>query len=149
MSGERSSGSAVPWPAVATAVAVVGGLFLYWTPLKSSRPQSPPGRPMRSLGAQDVDARLWQDPLSVADAHQAELAWYAEKKQVDPIETQLHALSTIRSAIRERVRASRERDSDRKDNDRSSARAEDRASPLLVLPVMVVGGAHADLAERR
>jgi hypothetical protein len=57
------------WPTiVGLGTALVLGL-LTLPPLDSSRPPSAKTQPLETIGEQDVDARLWQDPLTAAEGH--------------------------------------------------------------------------------
>jgi hypothetical protein len=61
---DQKSESIIPWPAVVALVAMIGGAYWYLDPLTSSRPRVDPRQSSQSLNAQDVDSRLWQDPVA-------------------------------------------------------------------------------------
>jgi hypothetical protein len=63
----------LPWPAIMAALAAVGGVFLYLNPLETSRPAERTGFQLNLDRSQDVDARLWQDPLRTATEHEAQV----------------------------------------------------------------------------
>ena len=60
----------VSWPIpVGLIVAIATGFLIYQTPLKSSRPGSTESARQPALQEQQVQARLWQDPLAAAEEH--------------------------------------------------------------------------------
>ncbi|MDQ6735650.1 MAG: hypothetical protein M3Z35_16295, partial [Nitrospirota bacterium] len=60
----------VSWPIpVGLIVALAAGFLIYQTPLKSSRPGSTESERQPALQEQQVQARLWQDPLAAAEEH--------------------------------------------------------------------------------
>jgi hypothetical protein len=63
----------LPWPAIMAALAAVGGVFLYLNPLETSRPTERTGFQLNLDRPQDVDARLWQDPLRTATEHETQV----------------------------------------------------------------------------
>ena len=63
----------LPWPAIMAALAAVGGVFLYLNPLETSRPAERTGFQLNLDSPQDVDARLWQDPLRTATEHETQV----------------------------------------------------------------------------
>jgi hypothetical protein len=112
----------LPWPAIAAALVAVGGVFLYLNPLQTSRPTQA-GFPVRfNRDLQDVEARLWQDPLRTTAEHETQVQ---SQKDVS-VENSLHVVE----ALRERLRSP----------DSSSS---------LVLAVMIQGGSYAEYSESR
>ena len=63
---EESKGS---FPVFLVLAAVVGGLWLYQGPLKSSRPVDGDRQKLHSIGDKRVQSRLWEDPFDVVQAH--------------------------------------------------------------------------------
>jgi hypothetical protein len=63
----------LPWPAIAAALVAVGGVFLYLNPLETSRPAERTGLHLSFNHPQDVDARLWQDPLRTTAEHETQV----------------------------------------------------------------------------
>ncbi|HEX8280853.1 MAG TPA: hypothetical protein VF551_05720, partial [Chthoniobacterales bacterium] len=126
---ESKSGLSIPWANItALFIAVVGGLTLLFDPLVSSRPQKG-SRPLGTTAEQDVDARLWQDPLRVAVEH-FEKAVQAEKENV----------------------FARSDEKVRKLSDHLAANAavlEPDRKRILILPVAIPGGPYAENNERR
>lgn len=124
---ESKAGSSIPWANVtALLVAVAGGLSLLIEPLVSSRPQkgSPP---VAVSGAQDVDARLWQDPLRVAIEDFQKSAAGNRPELIARIDQHLRDL---RTGIPKR---------------RGSA----DYPRLIILPVLIPGGPYSEDNERR
>jgi hypothetical protein len=70
MSESQGSGTTIPWPALFAAFTAVGGLFYWLIPVVSQRPETKPTSIFSSLGYQNIDARLWQDPLQAAYEHE-------------------------------------------------------------------------------
>src|SRR6266481_6753331 len=56
----------IPWGTLLPLVAVVAGIIVQYKPLVSERPLAPAEKSVGVVAEQDVDARLWQDPLAVA-----------------------------------------------------------------------------------
>jgi hypothetical protein len=71
---EKRKSIDLPWPAMVAALAGLGGVFLYLNPLQTSRPTERSGFALSFDRPQDVDARLWQDPLRTATEHESQLA---------------------------------------------------------------------------
>ena len=65
----------IPWGTLVPLIAVLAGIIAQYKPLESERPLAQGEKPVEVVAEQDVDARLWQDPLAVArkeeEAHQA------------------------------------------------------------------------------
>src|SRR6478672_9233509 len=59
----------LPWTTIIAVLAATGGLFLFLNPLETSRPRERNGLELHIDRVQDVDARLWQDPLRAAAEH--------------------------------------------------------------------------------
>jgi hypothetical protein len=65
----------IPWGTLLPLIAALAGIIAQYKPLESERPLAPGEKPVEVVAEQDVDARLWQDPLAVArkeeEAHEA------------------------------------------------------------------------------
>ena len=56
----------LPWATLLPLMAVLAGVVAQYRPLVSERPSVPSEKTAPVIAAQDVDARLWQDPIGVA-----------------------------------------------------------------------------------
>ena len=56
----------LPWGTLLPLLAVLAGVIATYKPLVSERPSVPSEKTAPVIAAQDVDARLWQDPIGVA-----------------------------------------------------------------------------------
>jgi hypothetical protein len=120
----------LPWQGLLALGATLVGVVWYLAPLDTSRPIEREGVSLKLQREQDVDARLWQDPLATAFAHDEQIR--AIDKTKDPVtplrEELLHSPRALSDTINE-VKA--------------------RRDDLLVLPVFVSGGAYAEHREIR
>lgn len=66
----------IPWGTLLPLIAALAGIVVQYKPLVSERPLAPGEKSVEVAAKQDVDARLWQDPLAVArkeeEAHDRE-----------------------------------------------------------------------------
>lgn len=115
----RQKSFEIPWQAI-IALAATLGVFLYFKPLETSRPPERSGTALTSQGIQDVEARLWQDPLLAVYAHAAadSAAQFNKCKNEN-----LHFLGTLTHDMREQE--------------------------FCILAVMIPGGAYAEYNEIR
>lgn len=63
----------IPWATLLPLVAIVAGIIAQYKPLVSSRPAVPSEKSVPVIAEQDVDARLWQDPIAVAQKQKSSL----------------------------------------------------------------------------
>jgi hypothetical protein len=80
----------LPWGTLLPLLAVLAGVIARYKPLVSERPSVPTEKTAPVIAAQDVDARLWQDPIGVAQKQKALLDEQSEKgieKKVSPNRT--------------------------------------------------------------
>ncbi len=61
----------LPWATLLPLIAVFAGIVAQYKPLVSSRPAVPAEKAVEIVTEQDVDARLWQDPIAVAEKQKA------------------------------------------------------------------------------
>jgi len=66
MAEEQTRKFDVPWGTLLPVLAVLAGVIAQYKPLVSTRPPVPSEKAIPVIAEQDVDARLWQDPISVA-----------------------------------------------------------------------------------
>jgi hypothetical protein len=57
----------LPWGTLLPLIAALAGILAQYRPLVSSRPPAPGEKSIEAVAEQDVDARLWQDPLLAAE----------------------------------------------------------------------------------
>lgn len=67
----------LPWGTLLPVIAALAGVIAQHKPLVSSRPATPGEKTVEVTAEQDVDARLWQDPLVAAqkakESHEADM----------------------------------------------------------------------------
>jgi hypothetical protein len=61
----------LPWATLLPLVAILAGVVATYKPLVSERPSVASEKTTPVIAAQDVDARLWQDPIGVAQKQKA------------------------------------------------------------------------------
>jgi len=114
-------------PAIIVAVLVIGtAVAVRQLPYEDSRPAISEDLTSHSTGAQDVEARLWQDPFAALQAHQMliakrETGHDGEDLGSDPN----HSFARLAGQIRR------------------------RNSSVVIMPVIVYGGPYVEDAENR
>ena len=96
----------IPWATLLPIIAALAGIVAQFRPLVSERPAIPGEKAVEVVAEQDVDARLWQDPLVVAQKKKAELDAEALKKQVPIGRTQVHEIDALKKLVELSVHAS-------------------------------------------
>src|SRR3974377_1046038 len=56
----------IPWATLLPLAAILAGVIVQYKPLVSERPSVPSEKTAPFIAQQDVVARLWQDPIGVA-----------------------------------------------------------------------------------
>jgi hypothetical protein len=84
----------LPWPAIAAALVALGGVFVYLNPLQTSRPAERTGLPLSFNHPQDVDARLWQDPMRTTAEHETQVQRQKDAGTDVSVESSLHEVET-------------------------------------------------------
>src|SRR6266704_6814036 len=69
----------IPWATVLPLLAVLAGVVAQYKPLVSERPSVASEKTAPVIAEQDVDARLWQDPIGVAQKQKSLLDEQKEK----------------------------------------------------------------------
>jgi hypothetical protein len=82
MAADEKSKLDVPWGTLLPLIAVLAGIIAQYKPLVSERPPAPGEKSVEVVAEQDVDARLWQDPLAVT--RKEEQAHKGDKKITSP-----------------------------------------------------------------
>ncbi len=168
---QQSAGSSVPWPTLMALVVAVGGATLYFHPLTSDRPDFSGGN-AQSLGNEDVEARLWQDPFqAVYSTYHAPASWTEsmsvdlERGSTDIVlgsvrlghqigesipTTQASGIDNTAAAYpsTQPQRNAARHSLEEIQNEITDAATNDDA-PILILPVMVQADAYPEVTERR
>ena len=80
---------------VALLLAVVSSLVIYQVPLKTSRPIDKEAEKAVSIGADRVQARLWQDPFEAVSTHRQKEAAAAQHPAPETHHTFLRLLTAV------------------------------------------------------
>src|SRR6476646_7558661 len=94
----------LPWATLLPLMAVLAGVVAQYKPLVSERPSVPSEKTAPVIAAQDVDARLWQDPISVAQRQKALLDEQIDKGLAKKGSTELHDIAALAQLLSERVK---------------------------------------------
>jgi hypothetical protein len=89
----------LPWGTLLPLLAVLAGVIATYKPLVSQRPSAPSEKTAPVIAAQDVDARLWQDPLGVAQKQKAQLDEQTEKGVAKKGVAESHSINALASLI--------------------------------------------------
>ncbi|PYJ88842.1 MAG: hypothetical protein DME71_11710 [Verrucomicrobia bacterium] len=119
----------IPWGTLLPLIAVLAGVIAQYKPLVSKRPTVPSEKTIPVIAAQDVDARLWQDPFSVAEKQKSLLDAQIEVGVAKKGTTESHDVCALVELLRKRATQNPER--------------------VLVLAVMVDAGPYSEQAESR
>jgi hypothetical protein len=94
----------IPWGTLLPVLAVLAGVIAQFKPLVSTRPPVPSEKAIPVAAEQDADARLWQDPIAVAQKQEALLdaKIKAERVPKDDHSTR-HDISTLAELLRKRA----------------------------------------------
>jgi hypothetical protein len=127
MADEQKRKLEIPWATLLPIVAALAGIVAQYKPLVSTRPATPSSKVTERNADQDVDARLWQDPLAVVQKAKAQLEEAQAKAPISKRDS--HSLSSFAAHIKE-------------------ADA-DTENEVLLLPVMLDSGPYLEQAESR
>jgi hypothetical protein len=92
----------LPWATLLPLLAVIAGVVAQYKPLVSTRPSIANEKTIPVIAAQDVDARLWQDPISVAQKQEALLNAKIESGFAKGDAVQSHDISALCELLRKR-----------------------------------------------
>lgn len=127
MPAQDVENSALPLPVLLLLVTVAGSLFWIQTPLTSSRPDGLSGSHGGSIGDQNVESRLWEDPLNSIERSEND-----GPKESAPALTIDSSFSNLALQIWEHA-----------------ADPNLNADDVLILPSFISGGAYAEDVEGR
>jgi hypothetical protein len=119
----------IPWGTLLPLLAVLAGVVAQYKPLVSKRPTVPSEKTIPVIAAEDVDARLWQDPIGVTQKQKSSLDEEIEKGVVKKGSAESHDICALLELLRKRARESPER--------------------VLLLAVMIEAGPYSEQGESR
>src|SRR5438132_12390298 len=119
----------LPWGTLLPLMAVLAGVIATYKPLVSERPSVPSEKTAPVIAAQDVDARLWQDPIGVAQTQKALLDEQIEKGVAKKGAAESHDICALTDLL--------------------SQRATRFDGSVLLLGVMLDAGPYSEQAEFR
>jgi len=120
----------IPWGTILPIVVAFAGIIAQYRPLVSVRPAVPSEKSVGIVADQDVDARLWQDPLGVAQKERAALDADLQVKKVPQDRVYRHTTKALAERIKKSV-------------------IETEKQGVLVLAVMLDSGPYLEQAESR
>src|SRR6478672_6043756 len=94
----------LPWGTLLPLLAVLAGVVAQYKPLVSERPSVPSEKTAPVIAEQDVDARLWQDPIGVAQKQKALLDTTKTQDAAKKTTAELHDISALAALLHERVK---------------------------------------------
>lgn len=118
----------LPWATLLPVLAAIAGVVAQYKPLVSTRPTIAAEKPVPVIAAQDVDARLWQDPIAVAQKQKSALAGMSTGA-VPKDRAEAHDISALVELLR--------------------TRATNIQGCLLLLGVMIDAGPYSEQGESR
>jgi hypothetical protein len=121
----------IPWATLLPLAAVLAGVIAQYKPLVSERPSVPSEKTAPVIAEQDVDARLWQDPIGVAQEQKALLDEQIDKGLAKKGSAESHDISALGELLCKRT---------------STFRA---PGSVLLLAVMLDAGPYSEQAESR
>jgi len=89
----------LPWGTLLPVAAVLAGIVVQYKPLVSERPSVPVEKTAPIIAAQDVDARLWQDPIGVAQKQKTLLDEKIEKGVAKKGAAESHSIAALSALL--------------------------------------------------
>lgn len=89
----------IPWATLLPLLAALAGVIAQFRPLVSARPGIPSEKPIEVIAVQDVDARLWQDPLAVAQKAKAQLEAETLVRDVPQKRVERHQIDALKKKV--------------------------------------------------
>ena len=127
----------LPWATLLPLMAVLAGVVAQYKPLVSERPSVPSEKTAPVIAAQDVDARLWQDPIGVAQKQKSLLNQQAAGPAKEA-SAKLHDISALTALLDQDVKAFS-----------NIVIPLIAPVPVLLLAVMLDAGPYSEQAESR
>jgi hypothetical protein len=127
----------LPWATLLPLMAVLAGVVAQYKPLVSERPSVPSEKTAPVIAAQDVDARLWQDPIGVAQKQKSQLNQQAAGPAKEA-SAKLHDISALTALLDQDVKAFS-----------NIVIPLIAPVPVLLLAVMLDAGPYSEQAESR
>src|SRR6476646_7222188 len=93
----------LPWATLLPVAAVLAGIVVQYKPLVSERPSVPIEKTASVIAAQDVDARLWQDPIGVTQKQKSLLDEQIEKGVVKQGSAESHDICALTHRLSQSV----------------------------------------------
>lgn len=121
----------IPWGTLLPLMAVLAGVLVQYKPLVSERPSVPNEKTAPVIAEQDVDARLWQDPIGVAEKQKTLLDEQIDKGVAKKGSAESHDSSALCNLLCERADTFR------------------APGSVLLLAVMLDAGPYSEQAESR
>src|SRR6266567_6791293 len=85
----------LPWGTLLPLMAVLAGVIAQYKPLVSERPSVPSEKTAPVIAEQDVDARLWQDPIGVAQKQKSLMNEQIDQGLAKKGATELHDITAL------------------------------------------------------
>jgi len=123
----------LPWGTLLPLMAVLAGVVAQYKPLVSERPSVASEKTASVIAAQDIDARLWQDPLGVAQKQKSLLDAQIEARHDKDGGSKLHDISALTGLLDQDVKKF----------------SNIAPVPVLLLAVMLDAGPYSEQAESR
>jgi hypothetical protein len=123
----------LPWGTLLPLMAVLAGVIAQYKPLVSERPSVPSEKTAPVIAAQDVDARLWQDPIGVAEKQKSLLDAQMGAGHDTSGGSKLHEIGALRGLLDQDVKKF----------------SNIAAVPVLLLAVMLDAGPYSEQTESR
>jgi hypothetical protein len=127
----------IPWATLLPLVAALAGIIAQYKPLVSSRPTAPAEKPLEIVAEQNVDARLWQDPIAVAEKQKASLDSDIEAQRALPDVVNSHDIGALAELL------------EHADSFPNDPKDVSEHKPLLLLAVMLEAGPYSEQGEAR
>jgi hypothetical protein len=128
MADEPTKKFDLPWGTLLPVLAALGGVISQFKPLVSTRPAVPGEKTIAVTAEQDVDARLWQDPIAVA---QKQLEAEIKTERLSGPNVARHDISSLAGLLSERAKKFYIKDQ------------------VLLLAVMLEAGPYSEQGESR